>query len=491
MPELGSLRSRASSGFIWSAVERFGQQGVLFLVQLVLARILAPEEFGLIAMVAVFVAISSAFVDCGFGRALIQKKEVSAEDLSTIFYFNCIAGALTASALWLLAPFLAAFYEDPRLQSILQFLSVGVFFGAISMVQASLLNRELKFKSLFYSSFPAITLSGIAGIIVALKGGGVWALVVQTLSEKLLRSVFLWFQVSWRPEWRFSWKSLKEMFPYGSRLALSSLLDQGFQNIYVLVIGKFFSPIDVGYFQRAKSFQQLPVGNFQSILSRVAFPLFATIQDDPARMRRGLHKALLLGTLFSFTAMAGMAALAEPMIVVLIGEKWLPAVPYLQWLCVVGALFPIHAINVNLLMAIGRADCFLRLEIYKKALILLNVCITFRFGIQMMIYGMIVTSAIALAINAYYTQRFINYGLISQLRDTLPAACIALFMYLIVTLFVYYVDVAEVFLLFGGIFLGVSVVAALLRFLNQAIKEELFSLCARLPFGERLASLLF
>lgn len=490
MKDSSSLRSRAASGFAWSFLERFGQQGVLFVVQLVLARLLAPEEFGLIAMVAVFIAISGAIIDCGFSRAIIQKKEVTNEDLSTVFYFNCLVSVALAFALWCLSPYIADFYEQPKLVSILRWLTVGLLFGAVSMVQVSILNKELKFKSLFASSFPSIIVSGVVGIAVALNGGGVWALVAQMLSEKFLCSIFLWFQVSWKPGFCFSGASLREMFPYGSRLALSSLLDQVFRNIYVLVIGKFFAPVDVGYFQRAKSFQQLPVGNFQSVLSRVAFPLFSSIKDDPVRMRRGMRKALLLGTMFAFPAMAGMAAVAEPLVVFLIGEKWLPIVPYLQLLCVVGALFPIHAINVNLLMAIGRADCFLRLEIIKKVLVIVNILITFRLGVTAMIYGMIVTSSIALAINTYYSRKFIDYGFRSQMRDVFPLALQSLVMFAFVYVVVSWLAPISPIELPVGIICGIAVIALSIRWLAQELKEEIDRGLSMLPVGARIARII-
>lgn len=271
--ESNSLREKATSGIVWSAFERFGQQGCAFVVQLVLARLLAPAEFGLIAMVSVFMAISMAIVDCGFGRALIQKEELSESDTSTIFYFNLFSAVLVSFALYLCAPLIAGFYEEPQLTSIVRWLSLSLILGSAGLVHNSLLNRSLEFKQLFKASLPATILSGVVGVVMALMGHGVWALVGQVLSDRVLRSILVWRISGWTPQLIFDWSSLREMFPYGARLAVSSVLDQGFRNIYVLVIGKVFTPVEVGYFQRARAFQQLPVANFQSILSRVAFPL--------------------------------------------------------------------------------------------------------------------------------------------------------------------------------------------------------------------------
>jgi teichuronic acid exporter len=484
-----SLRSKATSGVIWSAFERFGQQGCAFFVQLVLARLLAPEEFGLIAMVVVFISISTVLIDAGFSRALVQRKEVTDSDLSTVFYFNLIVSFGVAGLLYLCAPFIASFYGLSDLSQILRFLSFGLILSALGAVHRSILTRNLLFKKLFWVSLPSVLVSGAVGIAMASCGFGVWSLVAQSLSMAFLSSFFLWFQVDWRPKWVFDGGCLKEMFPYGARLAISGVLDQGFQNIYVLIIGKVFSPVDVGYFQRARAFQQLPVVNFQSVLSRVAFPLLSTIQDDPLRMKSAVRKSLLVGALFAFTVMAGLAAVAEPMVVLLIGEKWLPSVPMLQALCIAGALFPVHSVNTNLLMATGRSDWFLRLEVLKKLLVVVNVLITYRYGVQCMIWGIVITSAISLIMNTYYTRRLIGYTLMMQLSDILPLAIMAGLMHVLIRVTIGFVPGMFEQLILGTL-LGVVCVAVALRFFGQEIRQEVVLLLDVIPFGKQIKRIL-
>ena len=486
-----SLRDRAASGIFWSAFERFGQQGCAFLVQLVLARLLLPEQFGLIAMVTVFVTISNVLIDAGFSRALVQRKDVTDSDISTVFFFNLLVSIVLAVTLLYVAPTVAAFYEQAQLTEILRFLSCGLILAAFGATHRSLLSRQLQFKKLFWVSFPSTIVSGAIGIALALQDYGVWALVGQALSMQFVSSLFLWFQSGWRPSLVFDLKCLKEMFPYGSRLALSSLLDQGFANIYVLVIGKSFAPVDVGFFQRARSFQQLPVQNMQAILGRVTFPLFSKLQDDPPRMKRGMRKAIQIVSLFVFSGMGLLAAIAEPMVVTLIGDKWLPCVPYLQALCVVGAMYPIHAMNLNLLASVGRSDLFLRLEVIKKVLVVLNISLTFQIGVQAMIYGMIVTSLVGMYINTHYTKRLIDYSLFEQLKNVLRNAllgtCVLFSAYLAGGLII---DNALLDLLVR-LFAGGLVFCLGIRFLESSLKSELGQMLLRLPGGVVVARLLF
>ena len=485
-----SLRKKATSGALWSAFERFGHQVCIFIVQIVLARILAPEEFGLIALVAAIIVISSVLIDAGFGRAIIQKKELSSEDKSSVFYFNIILAVLLAGGLFLAAPVIGRFYGEPVLVPILNVLTLALVIGSFGLVHTALLNRDLRFKDLSKATLPSSIISGLIGIIMALQGYGVWALVGQALLGRLLQVLLVWYIYPWRPRHGFHWGCIAEMFPYGSRLALSSLLDQGFRNIYVLVIGKVFNPVDVGFFQRARSFQQLPVANFQSILNRVAFPMFSKFGDDPKGLRRLVSKALHVGTLFGFLSMALIAAVAEPMVVLLVGEKWLPTVALLRPLCLVGALFPLHSVNTNVLMSMGHSDYFLRLELIKKAFIIINILVTASIGVRAMVWGMLAVSILSLLVNTYYTKRLIGYGLLNQ-----------------------FLDVGRIMILGGVVYLGSAWAASLmtgywlelmvgplvgfviswigLRFMGPAIISEIISTLHTIPSGRRLAKLVF
>jgi teichuronic acid exporter len=482
-----SLRTQATSGVIWSAVELFGKQGCNFFVQLILARLIAPEEFGLIAMIVVFVAIAMSVVDAGFGNALVQKKDIDEADLNTVFFFNILTAILMTGAIWLAAPAIARFYEQDRLVGLLRWLSLSLVLGSFGGVHEAILGRQLEFKKLFWVTLPSIVFGGIAGVVLALFGFGAWALVAQALLVQFTRSLSLWLQTGWKPRLLFDLRSLRMMFPYGSRLAASGMLNQTFQNLYVLVIGKAFSPIDVGYFQRAQSFQQLPASSVQAILSRVAFPLFSKIQDDPVRIRRVMSKAIRLSSLFVFATMAGMAAIAEPMVVTLIGERWRPASVILQWLCLAGALFPIHAINLNLLMAMGESKLFLRLELFKKGAILISIYITYRFGVLPMIWGMIATSIISLGFNTFYTAKFVDYTFNQQFRDIIPSFFLSITMFAGVTALNDAMDASALVELVAGISLGACMIGLGLRFLGADIKNELKTISQSLP-GGRLAA---
>ena len=486
----GSLRQKATSGLIWSALERFGKQGVVFVVQIVLARVLAPEQFGLVAMVVVFLALSSIIADAGFSRALVQRKEVGDKEVSTVFYFNLGISCVMTLVLYVVAPYIADFFDFNELTLILRILSIRLVIDAFGSVHASMLSRQLRFKEIFWVTLPSTLLSGIIAIALALNGFGVWALVGQNLIQAILLSLAFWARSDWRPKYIFDVQCLKEMLPYGSRLALSAFIDRTFENIYVLVIGKVYTAVDLGYFQRARSLQRLPVDSIQEVLGRVMFPLFTKIQDDPVRMKSGMRKALQLSALLVFPGMALLSSISEPMIVTLLGLKWLPSVPYLKWLCLVGALYPVHAVNVNILLAIGRSDLILKMSIFKKVLVVINVAITAPFGIQTMVYGIIVSSVIALGINSYYTKQFINYTLLEQCKDVFPMICISVIIFIVnggllmIVPFSDHVTLLTTFCASGLVFLiGMP-------FIGSTLKHELAILVSKLPAARLLLTVL-
>lgn len=481
-----SLRHRATSGLLWSALERFGQQGCSFVVQLVLARLLAPEEFGLIAMVAVFVSIGTMLADAGFSRALIQCKEVSDTDLSTVFYFNLAGAVVFAFVLGVSAPSIAAFYQVEQLALILKVLGAALVLDSIGAVHRTLLTRDLLFKSLFLASLPATLVSGGIGIVMAATGYGVWALVFQSLSMKLFNSLFLWRQSGWLPSMVFSFASLRALFPYGSRLAVSGVIDSIFNNLYVLVIGKLFPPSQVGYFQRARAFQMLPVHNIQMVLGRVCFPLFSAMQGEPERMKRGVSIAIQLSCLLVFAGMALLAAISEDLILLLIGEPWLPCVPYLKWLCVAGAIYPLHAMNLNVLAALGRADLVLRLDIIKKLFLVANIILTVRYGIIYMVYGMVVVSFLGLWVNTHYTSKLIAYDVGQQVADVVPQILISGAVFVAAILGRAGMG-GSLLGLFLSMLAGAMVMGLGLRFIRETLKYEFLQVLNHWPTLHRVA----
>ncbi len=384
-----SLKSRTLRGLFWSFLELAAQQGIQFAVTVILARLLFPEEFGLIAMLAIFMAIGQTLINSGFGQALIQKEDVTHIDECSIFYFNIIVGCLGAGLLWLAAPWIAAFYEQPLLIKLTRAMSPILVINAFGLVQTALLSKKLDFKTQSKVSLIATLAAGTIGIAMAYRGYGVWSLVAYALSTSLFRSLLLWLFHHWRPAWAFSFASLRTMFGFSSKLLCSCLLEAVFQNVYLLVIGRLFSATALGFYYQANRTQQLPVSGISRVVGRVVFPVFSSIRDDKARLKRGVCKALTVLMMFNIPMMVGLAVVAKPLILLVFKEQWLPCLPYFQLLCVVGVLYPLHAINVNVLIAIGRPDLLLRVEVLKKVLVLVAIVATCRWGIVAIIYGQI------------------------------------------------------------------------------------------------------
>lgn len=452
-----NLKAKTTSALFWSFFERIGQQGIQFVISIILARLLLPEEFGLIAMLTIFMAISQSFISSGFGQALTQKQGVTHIDECSIFYFNILVGFLATGLLCLAAPWIASFYNQQQLVPLTYALSLNLIINAFGLVQTTLLTKHIDFKTQLKVSMIATVISGIIGVAMAYNDFGVWSLVAQSLCSNILRTILLWLFNDWRPSLLFSFTALREMFAFGSRMLASGLLDVFFSNIYLVVIGKLFSPVSLGFYSRAQSLQQLPVSNMSVIVSRVTFPVFASVQDDKPRLKRGVRKALSLLVMINFPMMVGLAIVARPLVLIMLTDKWLPCVPYLQLLCAVGMLYPLHVVNLNVLAAQGRSDLFFRLEILKKILIVIAVAVTYRWGIVIMIYGQIATSIFAYFLNAYYTGKILDYKVSEQLYDLLPSLVLASIMGLCVYALKYASITNDIVLLFTQIMTGIVV----------------------------------
>jgi O-antigen/teichoic acid export membrane protein len=412
-----SLRSQTIRGLFWSFLESAGLKGMQFAVSIVLARILFPEQFGLIGMLAIFIAVAQAFIDSGFGAALIQQREVTAADVSSIFYFNVFIGLVSAGLLCWLAPVIADFYSQPTLTPLTRALSLVLVINSFGMIQGTMFAKQINFKTNTQASLVASGLSGVAGIILAVMGFGVWSLVGQQIVGSLFSTLALWLLSSWRPALVFSFKSLRRMFGFGSKMLISGLLNQIFVNSYLLIIGRLFSATDLGLFTRAKTLGELPTHTLSFMVGRVTFPVFSKIQNDPARLKSSMQKALVFLVMVNFPMMIGLVVIARPLVLLLLTEKWADSIPYFQLFCLVGLIFPLHLINLNLLQALGRSDLFLRLELIKKVLIIINLSITWQWGIAAMICGMIITSLFSFYLNSYYTGTLINYTIREQFSD--------------------------------------------------------------------------
>lgn len=411
------LKERTSKALFYSFLESIVFRTVQFIIGIILARLLFPEHFGLIGMLAIFMAVAQLFINSGFGSALIQKREATMEDACSVFYFNILVGLLMAAILCAAAPWIASFYNQPILTPIIRALSLILVINSFGMIQTTLLTKNIDFKTQTKISLTASILSGIIGVSLAFLNFGVWSLVAQQVSSSVFRTALLWMFNIWRPAWVFSFQSLREMFGFGSRLFFSGLLNEIFQNIYLLAIGRLFSAADLGFFTRAKTIEEVPTLTLAGMVGRVTFPVFSAIQDDRPRLKRGMKKALVLLSFFNFPMMIGLAIIARPLVLVLLTDKWTECILYLQLLCLAGLLLPIHSINLNMLQALGRSDLFLRLEIVKKILIVINIAVTWRWGIASMILGIIVLSMISYYLNSYYTGVLIGYPISEQSRD--------------------------------------------------------------------------
>ena len=415
-----SLKQKTTKGIFWSTIERFSNQGMSFLFSVILARMLDPSDFGIIAMITIFFAVAQSFVDSGFSNALVRKTDRREEDLSTCFYFNIGVGIMAYIVLFLIAPLVASFYNQPILSPIIRITGLGVVLNSLCVVQQALFTIKIDFKSQAKVTLSATIISGIVGVVLAYQGYGVWALVWQGVVMTSARMALLWLMSKWRPTTGFSKSSFNYLFGYGSKLLASGLLDTIYNNIYPIVIGKFYTPAQLGNYSRALSFAQLPSSNITSILQRVTFPVLSTIQDDIPRLQANYRRLLKLSAFIVFPLMMGLAAVAFPMIRIVLTPKWEGCSLYLQIICFALMWYPIHAINLNLLQVKGRSDLFLRLEIIKKIVGVCIMCITIPLGITAMCIGMVASSLISLFINTYYTGKLIDIGYLKQMRDLTP-----------------------------------------------------------------------
>jgi teichuronic acid exporter len=415
-----NLKSRATSSLVWTFSQQFGNQIIGFGVSLILARILLPEEFGLIGMIAVFIALGKTLLDSGLTQSLIRTESPDQEDYSTIFYFNLIASVFIYIIIYMIAPLIAIFYEQSILTDIIRIYCFVFIISAFSAVQNAKLTREMNFKIQTIISIPANVIGGVIGIVMAYMGFGVWSLVWSGLISALAHTIQLWIYADWLPQFEFNFRKFKHHFNFGYKLTLADILNSIFNNIYIIVIGKLFSANQVGFYTRAETMKQLPVTNISNALNKVTYPLFSTIKNDDLRLKHVYKKLMQMVVFIVAPVLIFIAVLAEPTFRFLFTEKWLPAVPYFQILCFTGILHPIHAYNLNVLKVKGRTDLFLKLEIFKKIIIVLVIGATFQFGIIMLLYGQVLISILSFIINTYYTGKFINYTSLEQSKDILP-----------------------------------------------------------------------
>jgi teichuronic acid exporter len=423
-----SLTKEAISGMTWTYFQQFGSQLISFGVSIVLARLIMPEEFGLIGMIAIFMGLGSALFQGGLTSSLIRTKELNEDDYSTVFFFNLAGSIVIYGVLFIAAPYISEFYKQPSLVNITRVYGLTYILSAFGSVQNTILTKELKFKKQAIISLPALIISSSIGLTLAYCNYGVWSLVVSALVNTLVISCLLWISSDWYPKRIFSVEKFQQHFHYGYKLTLSAILDIIFTNIYQIIIGRFYSPALVGYYTRANSLMMLPVANVSGALNRVIFPLFSKVQDDIPRFRNA-YKQIMQMVLFIITPIIILVALlAKPLIVVLFTDKWIAVVPIFQIICFTGVLYPIHKYNLLVLQVKGRSDLFLKLEIVKKVALSVILIISFFYGFYALLWGQLLFSIVALLINTHYAGRMLDYTVIQQLKDIAPVFAFAIVM---------------------------------------------------------------
>ena len=413
------------TNFIWRFAERCGSQIVTFVVSVVLARILAPSDYGTITLVTVFTTILQVFVDSGLGTALVQKKDADDLDFSSVFYFNCALCLVLYLGMFAAAPLIAKFYENTELVPIIRVISLTVVVSGLKNVQQAYVSRNMQFKRFFYSSVGGVVFSAVLGIALAKAGCGVWALVAQQLSNVAINTAILWITVKWRPKKMFSLERLKGLLSFGWKLLVSALLDTGYSNLRNLIIGKVYSTADLAYYDQGDKFPKVIVTNINTSIDSVLLPSMSSEQDDRERVKNMTRRAIKTSTYIMAPLMMGLAFCAKPVVTLVLTEKWLPCVPFLRIFCITYMFWPVHTANLNAIKAMGHSDWFLKLEIIKAVFCLAALLATVNFGVTAIAYSALFTSAASQIINAWPNKKLLGYGYLEQVRDFAPGILLA------------------------------------------------------------------
>lgn len=461
-----TIKQLTITGIFWRILENVYTQIITFVVGVILARLLEPREFGLIGMISIFIAVAQSFVDSGFTQALIRKKDCSDKDYSTVFYFNILVAIGFYIILYFSSELIASFFNQIELINIIRVLGLGIIINSFGIVQSTQLTKEIDIKTLAKISAFANTASGIISIYLAYIGFGVWSLVWRSITNNLFRNLFLWLWNKWRPIFAFSILSFKELFGFGSKLLVSGLINTVFENIYFLVIGKYFDAQQLGYYTRSLSFANLPSTNVNGVIQGVSYPVLSKLQDDSAVLKAGFKK-LITNTMFiTSILMMTMAAVAKPLILTLIGAKWTQSIIYLQLLSFSLVLYPLHSLNLNVLNVKGRSDLFLKLEIIKKILVIPVILIGIFFGIIPMLVGMIIHSFLCYFLNSKYAGLLINYSVKEQINDIKGGFFIAFFIGIILYIPTLYINIFPQIMLVAQLLTGLILVFGISEFLK-------------------------
>ena len=418
--------------FIWRFAERCGAQLVTFVVSIVLARLLDPTVYGTVALVTVFTTILQVFVDSGLGTALIQKKDADDLDFSSVFFFNFVICIMLYMGMFIAAPYIAHFYNNSSLTPIVRVISLTIVISGVKGIQQAYVSRNMLFKRFFFSTIGGTIASAFVGIALAYKGFGVWALVAQQLLNTATDTLILWLTVKWRPRLMFSWKRLKKLLSFGWKILCSSLIDTVYNNVRSLIIGKMYSSADLAYYNQGDKFPKLIVTNINTSIDSVLLPAMSSVQDSKDRVKNMTRRAIKTSIYIMAPLMMGLAFCAEPIVTLILTEKWLPCVPFLRIFCVTCMFYPIHTANLNAINAMGRSDLFLKLEIIKKAIGMTLLFSTMWFGVMAMAYSLLLNSVLSQIINSWPNRKLLNYRYLEQLKDILPGIILAVMMGIVV-----------------------------------------------------------
>ncbi len=451
-----SLKGKAINGLVWSAADAFLGQGVTFLVGLILARLLSPEEYGLIGIVTIFTTILLGFVDSGFSNSLIRKIHVTDDDYCTLFIVNMVMSVLMCILLYVFAPTIALFFNKPQLIPLVRVMGLLLIFQGLSIVQMTILSRRIDFRTKTKASVVSAVFSGLIGISMACLGYGVWSLVAQQLSRQLLYSIALWILNKWHPRLRFNVESFRYMWGFGWKLMLSGFLDRLWNQLNQVVVGKFYNPHMLGQYTKSTEFAGLFSSNFTSIIQRVSYPVLSKVQDDRKRMVHAYRKVIKTTMFVTAITMISMGAVSEPLIYCLIGPQWVETAKFLPFICISMSLYPLHAINLNMLQVQNRTDVFLFLEIIKKIISIIPLVLGIFIGIYWMLVGGIVIGIISFFLNSYYTGKELGYSSGRQLLDVLPSYTVA-FIVAVSVYFLKYLPISYYLVLLLQVLTGLGV----------------------------------
>lgn len=413
-------QNKAIKGVLWSAIERFSVQGIQFILSIIITRLVMPSEYGLVAMLTIFLAIAQCFIDSGFGNALIQKQNRTETDYTTVFYFNIIVALFFYFILYISAPYIAFFYKEPQLEVVTKWVSLNIVLISFSIVQRAKLTISLDFKTQAKASLSAVIISGSVAVYLAYHNYGVWALVVQSLLNNFLNTFILALRTKWVPQCVFSIESFKRLFSFGSKLMLSGLLHTIYLNLYSLVIGRFYSSANVGFYNRSHSIAQYPSSNIVSVISRAIYPIQCSEQNNTEKLSNSFHKYLRMECYIIFPLMIGLAALSKPLVHILLTEKWLPAAPLLAILSIAYMWYPVMVLNNQILNVKGRSDYFLQAEIIKKIIAFAILFITLPFGMKILCLGVILYNIIDMIIIIFYAKKVIKTSYFKQIKEVVP-----------------------------------------------------------------------